>query len=81
MRGSRIIDLFPSRRLSRDPFTNVGWTIPEFRSMGLAASQEFHGISVDENNVFKIDDEAAGLLFQYAPKRIDMFPGDLAADD
>ena len=49
--------------------------------MGLAASQEFHGISVDENNVFKIDDEAAGLLFQYAPKRIDMFPGDLAADD
>src|SRR5436309_897491 len=64
--------------LARDPFTDIGRTIPEFRSVGLAESKEFHGFSVDKKNVFKIDCEAARFLFQYAPKQIDMFPSNLA---
>ena len=61
------------RRLSRDPFTDIGRTIPEFRSVGLAESKECHGFSVDKKNVFEIDGEAARFLFQYAPKYVDMF--------
>jgi hypothetical protein len=45
--------------LSCEPFTDIGRTIPEFRSVGLAESTEFHGFSVDKNNVFEIDGEAA----------------------
>ena len=61
------------RPLSRDPFTDIGRTIPEFRSVGLAERKEFHGFSVDKKNVFEIDGEAARFLFQYAPKYVDMF--------
>ena len=61
------------RPLSRDPFTDIGWTIPEFRSVGLAESEEFHSFSVDKKNVFEIDGEAARFLFRYAPKYVDMF--------
>jgi hypothetical protein len=43
------------RPLSLDPFTDIGRTIPEFSSFGLAESKEFHGFSVDKNNVFEID--------------------------
>src|SRR3984893_19026171 len=67
------------RLLSRDPFTDIGWTIPEFSSGGLAESKEFHGISVDKKNVFEIDGEAARFLFQYAPKYVDMFACNPAA--
>ena len=67
------------RPLSRDPFTDIGRTIPEFRSVGLAESKEFHGFSVDKKNVFEIDGEAARFLFQYAPKRVDMFSCNAAA--
>src|ERR1700730_1574808 len=67
------------RLLSRDPFTDIGWTIPEFRSVGLAESKEFHSFSVDKKNVLEIDDEAARFLFQYAPKYVDMFSCDPAA--
>ena len=55
---------------SRDPFTDIGRTIPEFRSVGLPESKKSHGFSVDKKNVFEIDGEAAGFLFQYAPKHI-----------
>src|SRR6267143_1398648 len=67
------------RPLSRDPFTDIGRTIPEFRSPGLAESKEFHGFSVDKKNVFEVDGEAARFLFQYAAKHVDMFPGNPAA--
>ncbi len=67
------------RPLSRHPFTDVGRTIPEFRSVGLAESKEFHGFSVDKKNVLEIDGEAARFLFQYAPKHVDMFPRNPAA--
>src|SRR5438445_9730326 len=67
------------RPLSRDPFTDIGGTIPEFRSVGLAESKEFHGFSVDKKNVFEIDGEAARFLFQYAPKYVDMFSCNPAA--
>src|SRR5713101_4658803 len=67
------------RPLSRDPFTDIGRTIPEFRSVGLAESKQFHGFSVDKKNVFEIDGEAARFLFQYAPKHVDMFPSNSAA--
>jgi hypothetical protein len=77
MRRSRIFDVL----LSRDPFTDIGRTIPEFRSIGRAAGEEFHGLPVDKQNVFEIDDEAASrLLFQHAPERIDVFARYLAAD-
>jgi hypothetical protein len=56
------------RPLSRDPFTDIGRTIPEFRSVGLDDSKEFHSFSVNKKNVLEIDDEAARFLFQYAPK-------------
>ena len=56
------------RFLSRDPFTDIGRTIPEFRSVGLTARKEFHGFSVDELNVFEINGNAARFLLQYAPK-------------
>jgi hypothetical protein len=67
------------RPLSRDPFTDIGRTIPEFRSVGLAESEEFHGFSVDKKNVFEIDGEAARFLFEYAPKHVDMFSCNPAA--
>ena len=53
--------------------------IPEFRSVGLAERKKFHGFSVDKNNVFEIDGEAARFLFQDAPKHVDMFPCNPAA--
>jgi len=65
--------------LSRDPFTYIGRTIPEFRSVGLAESKECHGFSVDENDVFEIDGEAARFLFQHATKHVDMLPCNPAA--
>jgi hypothetical protein len=67
------------RPLSGDPFTDIGRTIPEFRSVGLAESKEFHGFSVDKKNVFEIDGEAARFLFEYAPKHVDMFSCNPAA--
>ena len=67
------------RPLSRDPFMDIGRTVPEFRSVGLAESKEFHGFSVDKKNVFEIDGESTRLLFQYASKHVDMFPCDAAA--
>ena len=47
--------------LPRDPFTDKGRTIPEFRSVGLAENKEFHSSSVDKKNVLELDDEAAGF--------------------
>ena len=67
------------RFLSRDPFTDIGRTIPEFRSVGLTARKEFHGFSVDELNVFEINGNAARFLLQYAPKYLDVFPCNPAA--
>ena len=67
------------RFLSRDPFTDIGRTIPEFRSIGLTVRQEFHGFSVDELNVLEVNGDAARFLFQYAPKYVDVFPCNLAA--
>ena len=67
------------RPLPRDPFTDIGRTIPEFRSLGLAESKKFHAFSVDQKNVSEIDDEAARFLSQYAPKHVDMFPCNPAA--
>src|SRR6202035_1315929 len=67
------------RPLSRDPFMNIGRTIPEFRSVGLAESKEFHGVSVDKQNVVEIDGDSTRFLFQYAPKHVDMVPGNSAA--
>src|SRR6266498_3574558 len=67
------------RLLSRDPFTDIGRTIPEFRSVGLADRKEFHGFSIDKKNVFEIDGEAARFLFQYAPQYVDIFSCNPAA--
>jgi hypothetical protein len=67
------------RPLSRDPFTDIGWAIPEFRSVVLAESKEFHSFSVDKKNVLEIDDEAVRFLFQYAPKHVHMFSCNPAA--
>lgn len=67
------------RPLSHDPFTDIARTIPEFSSVGLAESKEFHGFSVDKKNVFEIDGEAAQFLFEYAPKHVDMFSRNPAA--
>jgi len=69
------------RPLSRDPFTDIGGTIPEFRSVGLAERKEFHGFPVDKKNVFEIDGKAAGFLLQYALKHVDMFSCNPAADE
>ena len=67
------------RSLSRDPFMDIGRTIPEFRSVGLAESKEFHGFSVDQKDAFEIDGEAARFLFQHSPKHVDMFSCNPAA--
>jgi len=67
------------RPLSRDPFTDIGRTIPELRSVGLAESKEFHRFSVDKKNVFEIDGEAARFLFQHAPKHVDVLSCNPAA--
>src|SRR5271169_6160131 len=67
------------RPLSRDPLTDIERTIPEFSSVGLAESKEFHGFSVDKKNVLEIDGEAARFLFQHAPKHVDMFSYNPAA--
>ena len=69
------------RTLSPDPFTDIGRTIPEFRSVALSESKEFHGFSVDEKNVFEIDGESTRFLFQYASKHVDMFSCNPAADE
>jgi hypothetical protein len=55
------------RPVSGHPFTDIGRPIPEFRSVYLAESKEFHGFSVDKNNVFEIDCEAARFLFPARP--------------
>ena len=52
---------------------------PEFRSVGLAESKEFHGFSVDKKNVLEIDGEAARFLCQYAPKHVDILSCNPAA--
>jgi hypothetical protein len=62
------------RRLPRYPFTDIGRTIPEFASIGLAQSQELHAFSIDKKNVLEIDGKSARFLFQYAAKHVDMFP-------
>lgn len=67
------------RPLPRDPFTDIGRTIPEFPALGLAESKEFHGVSVDKKNVSEIDGEAARFLSQYAPEHIDLFPCNASA--
>src|SRR6266576_5614576 len=67
------------RFLSSDPFTDIGRTIPEFRSVGLAERKKFHSFSVGKKNAFEIDGEAARFLFQYAPKYVDMFSCNPAA--
>src|SRR5262245_44009085 len=66
-------------RLSGDPLTDIRRTISELRSVGLAASKQLYGFSVDKRHVFKIDREAAGLPFQYTPKQVDILPGNRAA--
>src|ERR1700683_5394281 len=68
------------RPLSRDPFTDIGRSFPEFRSIGLAESEEVHGFSVDKNNVFEIDGEApASWAFtqscSFTHGTTDTFPG------
>jgi hypothetical protein len=50
------------RALSRDPFTDIEPTIPEFRSVGLPESEKSHGFSADKKNVREIDGEAARFL-------------------
>jgi hypothetical protein len=65
--------------LSPDPFADIRRTISEFNSLGLADSKEFHGFSVDKQNVFKIDGEATRFLLQYTPKHLDMFSCNPAA--
>src|SRR6202044_4075461 len=77
---SRIVHVLPSwwpllRPLSCDPFTDVGWTIPEFRSEGLALSKQLHGFSVDKKNVLEIDGQSIRFLFQRDSQRLNMFPG------
>jgi hypothetical protein len=67
------------RPLSGNPFTDIGRTIPEFRSVGLTESKEFNCFSVDKKDVFEIDGEAARFLLEYAPKHVDMFPCNPAA--
>jgi hypothetical protein len=47
------------RLFSRDPFTDIGRTIPEFSSFGLAESKQVDGFPVDKKNVFEIDGESA----------------------
>src|ERR1700734_1798313 len=81
---SRIVHVLPSwwpllRPLSCDPFTDVGWTIPEFRSEGLALSKQLHGFSVDKKNVLEIDGQSIRFLFHCASQRLNMFPGNPAA--
>src|SRR5580698_11357352 len=60
--------------LSGDPFTDIGRTIPEFRSVGFAKSKELYCFSINKKNVLEIDGEAARFPFQYPPKHVDMFP-------
>jgi hypothetical protein len=67
------------RALSRDPFTDIGRTIPEFSSVDLPESKESHGFSVDKKNVFEINGGSTRFLFQYASKHVDMFPCNAAA--
>jgi len=67
------------RSLSRDPFTNVRRTIPEFRSFALYEGKELHRFSIHEENVLEIDGEAPRFLFQFASKHVHMFPCNPAA--
>jgi hypothetical protein len=69
------------RPLSCDPFTDIGRAIPEFRSVSLPESKEFHGFPVDKKNVFEVDSEGARFLFQDAPKHVDMFACNPAANE
>jgi len=63
----------------RDPFTDIGRTIPQFSSVGLAESKELHGVSIYKKNVFEINSKAARFLIQYTPKNVDIFRCNLAA--
>src|SRR5580698_7145391 len=39
----------------RHPFTDVRWTISQFRSAGFLERKQFYGFSVDKKNVLEID--------------------------
>ncbi len=65
--------------LSRHPFTDVGRTIPQFRSVRLTERKEFHRFSVYKKNVLQIDGEAARFPCQCASQRVNMFACDPAA--
>jgi hypothetical protein len=65
--------------LSPDPFADIKRTISEFNAADLAESKEFHGFSVDKQNVFEVDGEATRFLLQYTPKHVYMFSCNPAA--
>src|SRR5271169_6687642 len=68
------------RPLSRDPFTDIRRTVPEFCAVQFAERQESYGLSVHEKDVLKIDGRHASFLFEQAPNEINILPGNLSAD-
>jgi hypothetical protein len=69
------------RPLSCNPLADIGRTTPQFRSVYLAESEEFHAFSVNKKNVLEIDYKTVRFLFQRLPKRIDMLSCNLSAYD
>jgi hypothetical protein len=68
------------RPLSRDPFTDVRWAVPEFCPVQFAERQESYCPSVHEKDVLKIDGHHASFLFEQAPEEIHILPCNLSAD-
>jgi hypothetical protein len=65
------------RPLSRNPFANILWAIPELGSVVLGERKKLHSITVDNRHVLEINSECARFLSQHIPEGFHMFPGKL----
>src|SRR5262249_23622600 len=51
-----------------DPFPDISRAASELGSVGLARSQEPHGIAVDEQHILEIDDHGSRFALEHSPQ-------------
>jgi len=56
------------RSLSRDPFADIRRAVPEFSSVELSSSEEFHSLAVDQIDVLEIDSNRTRIILDYVAK-------------
>ena len=64
--------------LSRDPFTDIGGTVPELGLVVFGQRKELYSLVVDKRHFLEIDSHWAGFRAQNAPERGHVFPSELS---